>query len=123
MKSCGRQILAHVDEQDEGGVYAPIQIESNGKWEPGGVLTLQDRAIFAWITGTLRVKNFEQVVRYDAVTDVVDEGTEPPTRLNPEKVTFTVHSDHPVVFKVLKVEDHHNVPLYAQRNIDRRLEV
>lgn len=83
--ACGKAILAHVATGDEGGLFSPIEVEHEGKWRPGGVLTLQDRAVFGWWIGTFRVKNFEVVLEYSGISEVVREEIIPSTRSTPEK--------------------------------------
>jgi hypothetical protein len=79
MKMYGLEMLAHLSESDRPGIFVPVDFVQDGKDLAGCVLTLQDRAIFAWHTGTFRIKNFETVVPYSTVTHV-EEGTRPGTR-------------------------------------------
>lgn len=58
-------------DDDRPGLFVPANISQDGaKPLTGAVLTLEDRAILAWITGTFRIKNFVEVVPYRTIADV-----------------------------------------------------
>jgi len=73
---CGKEIVSHIDPTDRGGLLVPISFLYQGKFEPGAVFTLEDRAIFAWLKGSLRIKNFEAVVPYASITNVEESMSE-----------------------------------------------
>jgi hypothetical protein len=67
LKLSGQEILRHVRPNDRGGIFTPALFQMDGKEPHGCVLTLQDRAILAWTTGTFRIRNFSEVVPYASV--------------------------------------------------------
>lgn len=79
LKLCGNEIERHLQATDKPGLFAPVFFARDDKEQPGCVLTLEDRAIFAWITGTFRVKNFEAVVPYSTIKQT-DADTKSATR-------------------------------------------
>lgn len=99
MKQYGLRILAHLSESDSPGIFVPVEFTENGKDMDGCVLTLQDRAIFAWSTGTFRIKSFDAVVPYSSVK-TAEEGTRPKTRTCVELniVRVSAERDWTIVF-------------------------
>lgn len=79
MKQYGLRILEHLSEGDKSGIFVAVEFAEAGKDLDGGILTLQDRAIFAWSTGTFRIKTFDAVVPYASITSV-EEAIRPRTR-------------------------------------------
>ncbi len=73
-----KTILAHLSEDDRAGLFVPVKFARDGKEHPGCILTLEDRAVFTWSTGTLRVRNFGAVIPYTTVRDI-EEATDPVT--------------------------------------------
>lgn len=103
IKLCGKKILAHIESSDKPGLFVPIDVEANGKWELGCILTLQDRAVIAWFIGTLRVRTFAQVVFFDRITGVAEVATEPASGHQPERVILRVDADEPVKIRVRRI--------------------
>ncbi len=66
----GSQLAKQVDPEDGPGLFAPLELEDDGKDRLGAILALDDRAIIAWTVGTFRMKNFEAVVSYDSIASV-----------------------------------------------------
>jgi hypothetical protein len=70
LKLSGREILKHVRSSDRGGIFTPAHFMIDGKELRGCVLTLQDRAILAWRSGSFRIRDFSEVVPYASVKNV-----------------------------------------------------
>lgn len=100
LKLCGPGILAHLSSEDQAGLFMPVDIRVGGKWESGCVLTLQDRAVLAWFTGTLKTKAFELVIPYEGVKEVSETAIEAKTWRQPEQVTLGVDGSVPATIKV-----------------------
>lgn len=100
LKLCGPGMLAHLSSEDQAGLFMPVDIRVGGKWESGCVLTLQDRAVLAWFTGTLKTKAFELVVPYEGVKEVSEIAVEPKTWRQAEQVTLEVDGSVPATIKV-----------------------
>lgn len=77
----GREMTAHLRPDDKPSFFVPALFEIDGKKLSGAVLTLEDRAVFAWTVGTFRVKNFEAVVPYASIKLVNVEEASSPGRL------------------------------------------
>lgn len=86
---CREAIAKHLDADDRPGLFAPVMFERGGKELSGCILTLQDRAIFAWFTGVIRRKNFEVVVRYDTIQSV-EPGTKSGNLIGKSREMLTV---------------------------------
>ncbi len=71
---CGQELLAWFDETDQLDLFLPVELSrGGGKASVGCVLTLQDRAVFAWLEGSFKLRRFqmrncEAVVPYDTIT-------------------------------------------------------
>lgn len=71
---CGQELLAWFDETDQLDLFLPVELaRGDGKATVGCVLTLQDRAVFAWLEGSFKLRRFqmrnrEAVVPYDTIT-------------------------------------------------------
>lgn len=75
IKMCQGDIVTLLQEGDQGLVFAPVEFEVDGRSLDGGVLALQDRAILTWWKGTFKIRNFRDVMRYDAITETrLDDG-------------------------------------------------
>jgi hypothetical protein len=79
LKLCGKAILPYIHRGDESGLFVPLLVKHQGKEQPGCILTLSDRAVLAWITGTFRVKNFEAVIPYSSI-EWIEAEAEPASR-------------------------------------------
>jgi hypothetical protein len=88
---CGNELLSHINDEDRVGFLAPVSFHENGKDLDGCILTLDDRAVFAWWTGLLRVKNSEEVIRYDEITGV-EKHTKPAGVMTAAVPTMVVHA-------------------------------
>lgn len=66
----GAEMAKHVNEAETAGFFVPASFEQDGKELSGAILTLDDRAVFAWTVGTFRVRNFEAVVPYASINAV-----------------------------------------------------
>jgi len=109
VKLVGREVVAQVRPTDRTGLFVPVSFYINGKFEPGAVVTLEDRAIFAWVTGNIRIKNFEAVVPYNSVTAVKDSETEP-TRTAPALPLITVTADNQWLLRIETTEASPKIP-------------
>ena len=69
----GSEFLPLLEAQDKPGLFSPVDIEVEGKERQGAILVLEDRAILAWIVGTLRIKGFHAVVPRDTISDLSSE--------------------------------------------------
>lgn len=92
MNLVGKEMLGHMNARDRAGLFVPVSFEDNGKELSGAILTLGDRAIFAWITGTLRIKNYETVVPYASITHV-ESAIRAASRMSVEREILSVHAD------------------------------
>ena len=107
IQTCGSEIVGQLQASDRPGVFAPVDVLVNGKWEQGGVLTLTDRAIIAWFTGTFRVKTFSRVVRFAEITRVVPTAVEP-ARMHSdiaERVVLTIEGKESLSIRVLRFKE------------------
>jgi len=53
-------------------LFAPVDIEVDGKDRTGAILVLEDRVILGWVVGTLKPKNFDAVVPKDTIKSMED---------------------------------------------------
>jgi hypothetical protein len=80
LKLFGPQMVPLVTAGDSASFFAPILLLIDGALRPCAVLLLQDRMVFAWTTGTFRVKSHTNVAPLTSVqsiseiTDVEGEG-------------------------------------------------
>ncbi|GEM_PF-6729559 len=68
-----RELAAHMSEGDRASMLVPAAFDGaegtrEGKPANGWVLTLQDRAVFVWWTGLIRIKDYDAVVPYASIT-------------------------------------------------------
>jgi len=66
----GAAVAKHVVEDDIPGLFSPCEVEQGGKGRMGSILALERRAVIAWTVGTLRIKNFEATVDYNAIRHI-----------------------------------------------------
>lgn len=65
-----QEMLPLINSTDYSGLYAPMDIEQEGKDRQGAILVMEDRVILAWIVGTLRIKGYHVVVPREDITGV-----------------------------------------------------
>jgi hypothetical protein len=87
---------------DQPTLFLPVECYVGRKWEMGAVLMLEDRAIFSWWSGILRIRNYSQAVAYDAIREVRKVSIVPATRREPEKVRFALNCTPPLAFSVMR---------------------
>lgn len=82
---------------DRLGLFVPVALTVEGRERGGCILTLSDRAIFAWSEGAFRRKTFSATVPYDTITHI-EEGTMA-TDSNPESEALRVKAEHDWVIR------------------------
>jgi hypothetical protein len=92
LRLTGSEIARHVASTDRRGLLAPVELVKDGKRLLGAILALEDRAIVAWTTGTLRVKNFETVVPYGSI-ESIEVGTRPGGAMSKARETLRIKAD------------------------------
>jgi hypothetical protein len=102
LKLCGPGVIGHLDSEDQGGLFLPIDVRVGNRWESDCVLTLQDRVVIAWFTGTVRTKSFELVIPYEGVREVSEVAVEAKTWRQPERVTIGIEGSVPATIKVVR---------------------
>lgn len=102
LKLCGPGIIGHLGSEDLGGLFLPVDVRAGDRWEIGCVLTLQDRAVVAWFTGTVRTKSFELVIPYEGVREVSEVAVEAKTWRRPERVSISIDGPVPATIKVIR---------------------
>lgn len=102
INTCGKDVIAGIAPSDRPGVFVPIDVWTDGKWELGCILTLQDRAMVVWYTGTFRTRTFTQVVLYQGISNVTEAAIEPAKghRQISERVTLRVEGEQPITMRV-----------------------
>jgi hypothetical protein len=85
----GSEVARHLDPAEKPGLFTPANLEHDGKDRLGAVLALEDRAIIAWTTGTLRIKNFETVIPRSSV-ERTETGTRPAGAMSKDRETLSI---------------------------------
>jgi len=87
----GAELARHIRDGERPGVLSPLEVVIDGKDRLGAILVLEDRAILAWTIGTLRMRNFEEVIPLAAVTDAVT-GERPRGVMTKARDTLTIYA-------------------------------
>lgn len=72
LRLVGKEVAAHLRPGDSPGLFAPVDIEVDGKDRTGAILVLEDRVILGWVVGTFKPKNFDAVVPKDTIKSMED---------------------------------------------------
>lgn len=67
----GPALVRHVCDGERPGFLSALEVALDRKERLGAILVLADRAILAWSVGTLRMRDFHEVIPLATVTDVV----------------------------------------------------
>lgn len=85
------ELTASVGSNDESGLLLPVDYYIDDRWESGLILTLQDRAVVAWMTGRLRAETNRREFRYAEIGEVGAAMSDRATWRQPEQ--WTVQMD------------------------------
>lgn len=105
LQMTGGTMRENVQDGDEPGIFVPLELHSANQWEQATFLSLQDRAVIAWWTGTVQLKHFGTVVPYDDIERIETVATEPRTWRRPERATLSVEGKNPVTLRVVRLTD------------------
>lgn len=86
----GREIAGHVQPTDPPGLFAPVDVERDGRECLGAILVLKDRSIIGW-TVRLGTQNFETVIPHSAI-ESVEEGVRPGGALSRDRETLRIRA-------------------------------
>jgi hypothetical protein len=114
IEMCGKQLLSHIEDTDQGGLFTPVEVLVDRKWEQGCLLTLQDRAVIAWFKGRLNIQHFSQVIAFTDIQEVSVVRVEPPTWRLPERVTLDFDGANPAVIRIPRPEPGWNLPAMVE---------
>jgi hypothetical protein len=99
MKVFWSSVLEQIDESDEPRLFVSLDVVINGKEHSGCILTLDDRAVIAWIVGMVQQDRFVEVVPYSTVKKVVAD-TKPRRgmRSATQRLTISAEKDWTLLF-------------------------
>lgn len=99
VKTHGSAIIHHMEPGERASYFTPADFKLEGKSRSGSILLLEHRAIFAWIMGLFRPKDFTAVVPYETIRNV-SQTTQRASALTVELPMLLVnaHQDWSVVF-------------------------
>lgn len=83
------ELVKHLDERDQPGLFAPMELAVDGKERQGALLALNGRAIIVWVVGVFRMKSFGMVLPTAAIQSI-DHGTRPGGALSKNRTTLVV---------------------------------
>lgn len=70
LRYAGQEIAAHVEPDDQPGIFSPVDVLAEDKDHQGAVLVLADRVVLTWRIGTFRAKTYSEVIPRSGITDV-----------------------------------------------------
>ena len=62
------ELIQHLDERDQPGLFAPIELARDGKSRQGALLALNGRAVIVWVVGATAMLVYETPPKDTAVS-------------------------------------------------------
>jgi hypothetical protein len=118
LRLTGAEIGRHLQEEDDPGLFVPVDVVIDGKDCTGAILALGDRLIVSWVTGTLRIKNFEEVVPYDSIRQI-ERTARPGGAMTKDREVLSIEADRTWTLAFANVfEGGRSIVPYLQGTID-----